>query len=151
MKHILLCLLSMLFIAACIQHTPPDTSASSADSTITAAQSDSISEVPEHLEEVLTYPDSAMVARLDWISDVASKALKSSANPLIRNELKDSSITWMWDKVVLSDTATYVTLHVGHEEDDEKGFKRFVTSGWLYVDTLSRNVYEFSEGRLIKL
>jgi hypothetical protein len=154
MKHTFLSLLSTLLIAACIHpNQQPDTSAAPADSNIATAKSDSLSEEPEHLEEVLTYPDSAMAARLYWVSDVVPIALKSSTNPLIRHELKDSSITWMWDKLVFSDTAAYVSLHVGHEENDKKGFKRFITAGWLYVDTLSRNVYEYSVARdsLIKL
>ena len=151
MKHTLLCLLSMLFIVACI-HTnqQPKASAASADSSITIA---SISQAPEHLQEGTIYIDSAMAARMSWIDSLASIALQSSANPRIRRELKDSSITWLWDKLVFSDTATYISLHVGREEDDKKGFKRFVTAGWLYVDTLSRNVYEYkvSDGSLIKL
>lgn len=154
MKYILLCLLSMLSIEACIlpnQH--PDISSSSADNSINAAQKDSTSEAPEHLEEGTMYVDSAMAARLNWIDSATAVALKSSANPLIRDELKDSSVTWMWNKLVFSDTATYIAVHVGHEEDDKKGFKRFVTAGWLYVDTLSRAVYEYkvSDGSLIKL
>jgi len=153
MKYSLLCLLSMFLTAACNHHRQQsDTSAFQLDSSITAAKSDSIPQTPLHLEEGTIYIDSAMAARLNWIDSLASIALKSSTNPRIRHELKDSSITWMWDKLIFSDTATYISLHVGHEEEDKKGFKRFVTAGWLYVDTLSRNVYEYkpSDGSLIK-
>jgi hypothetical protein len=135
----------MLSIVACIHsNQQPEAALSSAGSSITTAKSDSVLQVPEHLQEGTVYVDSAMAGRLNWIDSLASIALKSSANPLIRHELKDSSITWMWDKLIFSDTATYISLHVGHEEEDKKGFKRFVTAGWLYVDTLSRNVYEYS-------
>jgi hypothetical protein len=155
MKHTILCLLSLLSIAACKQPSQqPQTSASRSDSSSTIATiNDSMPHAPEHLQEGTIYVDSAMAARLNWIDSLASVALKSSANPRIRHELKDSTITWMWDKLVFSDTATYISLHIGHEEGDKKGFKRFVTAGWLYVDTLSRNVYEYnvSDGSLIKL
>ncbi|HEY1165296.1 MAG TPA: hypothetical protein VGE90_09005 [Chitinophaga sp.] len=141
-------------MAACkLPAGQPNIALSSVDNSTIAAKPDSIPQAPLHLEEATIYIDSAMTARLSWIGPLASKALQSSANPRIRRELKDSSITWIWDKLILSDTATYISLHVGHEEEDKKGFKRFVTAGWLYVDTLSRNVYEYSVAgdSLIKL
>lgn len=143
MKHTLLCLLSTLSIIACIQpRQQPGTPASSEDSSILPALRDSITGEPEGNTIAAASIDSAMVARLNWIDSVAYVALQSSTNPLFQYELKDSSIIWHWDDLVVSDSAAYIALQVGHREDDDE-FPHFATSGWLYVDTLSRDVYEY--------
>jgi len=145
MKHTLPYLLSMLLITACFQsNQQPDNSTPPADSSITAVKHDSATAEPEGDELVAASVDidSATHARLKWIDSIAYIALQSSDNILFQDALKDSSIRWIWDGLTGTDTATYIALQVGRHIEDEEA-SHFATYGWLYVDTLSRDVYEY--------
>lgn len=141
------------FVTACVQSNQQTVNQTTVrDTSAISIRKDITPEEPEGDELMEMSIDSAMGVRLNWIDSVAYIALQSSDNPLFQYEIKDSSIAWHWDRLVFSDTAAYIALQVGHREDDDE-FPHFATSGWLYVDTLSGDVYEYrvATDSLIKL
>ncbi|MFB6458077.1 hypothetical protein ACE38W_22585 [Chitinophaga sp. Hz27] len=88
--------------------------------------------------------DTTIMKRLAWVNDIADAYVKSpAANELVKVHLKDSSINWIWDSLRKTDSATYVVLQVGADENNGEGMV-FGTAAWLYIDTLSRKVYEYN-------
>jgi hypothetical protein len=47
-------------------------------------------------------------------------------------------VSWLWDDYKETDTATYAIFHLGHSFENH-----FATDGWLYIDTITRNIYEY--------
>jgi hypothetical protein len=88
--------------------------------------------------------DDALIASLAWTDSLVKIYVNNSTNPLIQAAVKDSSIAWMPDNLVLTDTAKYLVYHLGHNlEDENHANPRFATDGWLYIDTLTRKLYEY--------
>lgn len=158
MQKSALYLACILAFAACVDTnaTAGGDTVSSKDSTVTVNSPVStgiITDEPDGDSQVSQSSiDEALFQRLRWIDTLAGIAVKSSDNPLIQYAIRDSSITWMWDGLTATDTACYIILQVGHHIDEE-GAPRFATAGWLYVDTLTRAVYEYNipDERFIKL
>jgi len=74
----------------------------------------------------------------DWKDSIVNHYIITTNNPLI-NSLKNDSINgyaWMYDK----DTdrgKNFITVRIGQSLEN-----RFATSGWLYIDTLTKKVFE---------
>lgn len=82
-------------------------------------------------------------AESDWIDNLIKKYIKDSENALIRATVKDTvRIEWLQDRVEDTDTAYYWVYQIGHDVTDEDG-KRFVTDAWVYIDSLTRQLYEY--------
>jgi len=86
--------------------------------------------------------DSALQVRMQWANPLIHTFVQYSDNPLVQYALQDNTLEWRWDRVQTTDTATYLVVQLTHTVDDEDG-RRSVTDGWLYVDTLTRVVYEY--------
>lgn len=80
-----------------------------------------------------------------WIDELLVRYLNGSGNTLIRATRESGvRIKWMQDRVEDADTAVYMIYHIGHDMSDENGEDpRFVTDGWVYIDTLKRKLYEY--------
>lgn len=74
----------------------------------------------------------------DWKDSIVNHYIITTKNPLI-NSLKNDTINgyaWMYDK----DTdrgKNFIAVRIGHSLED-----RFATSGWLYIDTITKKVFE---------
>ncbi|MCB0734037.1 MAG: hypothetical protein H6608_07645 [Flavobacteriales bacterium] len=82
----------------------------------------------------------------DWRDKLILNYISSTDQPLIHLSFMDSSITveWIFDQVYETDTAIYFIYQIGHEEIDSVELnQRFVTDGWVYVDTTTRELFEF--------
>jgi hypothetical protein len=66
-------------------------------------------------------------------------------NALIKSALRSRvSETWLFDQLVSTDSAKYLVYQVGHDVSDGGGRnKRFVTDQWVYIDSLTKRLYEY--------
>ncbi|MET0394410.1 MAG: hypothetical protein ABW019_14785 [Chitinophagaceae bacterium] len=80
-----------------------------------------------------------------WIDELMVTYINTSGNTLIRATRQENTrIEWLPDRVEDTDTATFLVYHIGHDVTDEGGTNpRFVTDGWVYIDTLTRQLYEY--------
>lgn len=79
-----------------------------------------------------------------WANSLVMAYVKTCDDPLIQYAVKDSSISWLVDRIEETDTATFMIFHLGHHmEDEDHSNPRFATDGWLYIDTLSKKVYQY--------
>lgn len=52
--------------------------------------------------------------------------------------------SWILDRYEETDSATYLIAHLGHNVAEPDGSDpRFVTDGWLYLDTVRKRIYEY--------
>ena len=92
-----------------------------------------------------TRPTTPMAPK--WLHPLVDSYFHYSKNELVRQQVDtkgDTSEGWMIDNLVVTDTAHYLILHVGHDESEaDESELRFVTDAWLYVDTLTRTIYDY--------
>ena len=87
--------------------------------------------------------DSLTVERLSWVDTLLRRYIKLSEIELIVYSRKTGIIDdFEWDRFVEKDSSTYLVLHIGHDYEDNDG-RRFVTDGWVYADTATRQLYEY--------
>jgi hypothetical protein len=86
--------------------------------------------------------DSSLRDRLNWADGLAAEYIRRTDDPSIRQAVTDSTMEWLWDRLLHTDTAAFIVLRLGHDEYNGEG-KIFATDRWLYVDTLSRKMYEY--------
>ncbi|WP_298733348.1 hypothetical protein [uncultured Chitinophaga sp.] len=96
----------------------------------------------EHENDESFAVDSSLRDRLNWIDGLTAGYIDASEDPSIQQALSDSTMQWTWDRLLHTDTAAFVVIRVGHDEFNGDG-KIFATDRWLYVDTLSRSMYEY--------
>jgi hypothetical protein len=90
--------------------------------------------------------DSAMYAQLRWANPLMDRYTKLADNKEIKLALKDNDTTlsWVWDQIMDTDTATYIVFNVGHTVTDEDGSSpRYTNFQWVYLDTVARQIYEY--------
>ena len=145
MKRSLAALFCAIAFAGC--SSAPDnagaTTASNSDSA-TFVQADTAFHAfsPAGKENRSVEIDSAMRERLSWADVLVTQYISLTDNTAVQNAAKDSSIAWLWDQLLDTDSAKYMVCHLGHDYEDDYG-KRFITDGWLYIDTLTHQVYEY--------
>ena len=96
----------------------------------------------EHENDESFDVDSNLRQRLNWADGLAADYIRSSDDPSIQQAVNDSTMEWLWDRLLHTDTADFVILRLGHDEHNGEG-QIFATDRWLYIDTLSRKVYEY--------
>jgi hypothetical protein len=96
----------------------------------------------EHENDESFAVDSPLRNRLNWIDGLAAGYIEHSEDASIQQAQNDSTMQWTWDRLLHTDTAAFVVLRLGHDEFNGDG-KIFATDRWLYVDTLSRKIYEY--------
>jgi hypothetical protein len=80
-----------------------------------------------------------------WINAVVLDYIEKSNSKLIRAARAENiSETWMFDHVLSTDTAKYVIVQIGHDVvESDRADPRYVTDEWIYIDTISRKLYEY--------
>lgn len=76
-----------------------------------------------------------------WMGDTIRSYIQLSTNEMVRSYLKDSSIVFMYDGFENTDIGSYVRVQLGADVNNGEGMI-FSTAQWIYVDTLSREIYE---------
>ena len=92
--------------------------------------------------------------QLDWCDDLIEDYVARSTDELLVLERKDTSVHFGWylDRVETTGDKKFMIFHLGHEVSDEGNTNvRFVTNGWLYIDSLARKlyVYDFAQDTII--
>jgi hypothetical protein len=84
--------------------------------------------------------------KLNWYDELIINYIKKTDNELIKYSLKDTAntIEWLLDRVDITDSAKYLIFNIGQEVVDEGNTNmRFVTVCWVYIDSLTRKLYEY--------
>jgi hypothetical protein len=92
------------------------------------------------------------VSNADWKDELLKKYVLESESPLIAVSDRQKE-QWLLDDTRVTDTATYFIYQIGHDVTDEGGKNpRFTTDQWVYIDSLSHQLYESDlvSGELIK-
>ncbi len=94
------------------------------------------------------------VVSIGWSDSLIMAYIAFSENEIIRLERKSHTVEqWILDSTLQTDTAVYQIFQIGHDVADEGSEnQRFVTSQWVYLDTLKKQLYEYDlpNERLIK-
>lgn len=114
----------------------------------------SCSETPEEHERKTFFQRQAKVLKSkprkhsssNWNQELITNYISKSNNPLIARSRNDSSIKeeWLFDRIENTDSAKYMIIQIGHDVSEEDGsMLRFVTDGWVYIDTPKKVLYEY--------
>lgn len=89
-----------------------------------------------------------------WFDSLIEGYIHRTDNKIIRLAIKDQiSEEWLLDQIVKTDTANYFVFQIGHDvADTGETNKRFITDDWIYIDSLTKRIYEYDleNDRLIK-
>jgi hypothetical protein len=139
MKMTVYILILMTLAFSCRQTTKDnsidqDTSFSKSDGSNTKVDTGKINFANNHLDTSKNWSDSL-------IKDYIHRA----NNKLIRLALKDQiSEDWLFDQIIKTDTANYFVFQIGHDVADAGDTnKRFITDDWVYIDSLTKIIYEY--------
>lgn len=93
--------------------------------------------------------------KANWYVELLNNYIKKSESDLIKSSRQDQAIKieWLLDRVEDADSAKYYIFHIGHDVVDEGNTNpRFVTDGWVYIDSLTKTLYEYDlpNDKLIK-
>jgi len=111
---------------------------------------------PTGKNEVLTATDSIGISKADplagrntgWVDSLVADYINRTENELMQAARKDTiPVEWFRDRTEDTDSAKYFVIQIGHSFEN-----RFITDGWLYIDSLTRNIYEYDvpDDKLIK-
>ncbi len=86
------------------------------------------------------------VERVPWYDSLVLNYITNTNDELIKKARKDTiPEEWLLDDIKGTDSAKYYVFHKGHDvEDSGSSNKRFVTDGWVYIDSLTRKIYELN-------
>ncbi|MFC7773914.1 hypothetical protein [Flavobacterium sp. GCM10027622] len=87
----------------------------------------------------------ATAPTMHWYDTLIADYIKHSEKKLIRMALKNNdSIEWLYDQTIDKDGTRYMLFNIGQDVYDE-GYtnKRFVSDGWVYIDSIQRKLYEY--------
>ena len=81
----------------------------------------------------------------NWYDELVLKYINQTDNQLVRLAIKDNyQEDWILDRRENTGKANYLIFNIGHHLTDEGNTDpRFTTDGWLYVDSLTRKIYEY--------
>jgi hypothetical protein len=90
--------------------------------------------------------DSQVVNNALWYDSLVLNYITKTDDELIKMARKDTiPEEWLLDDIKDTDMAKYYVFHIGHDVEDSDGSnKRFVTDGWVYIDSLTRKIYELN-------
>jgi len=77
-----------------------------------------------------------------WMGDTIRSYIQLSTNEMVKSYLKDSSIVFMYDGFENTDIGSRVRVQLGADVNNGEGMI-FSTAQWIYVDTLSHEIYEY--------
>jgi hypothetical protein len=82
------------------------------------------------------------ISNTNWKDELLKKYVLESESPLIAVSDRQKE-QWLLDDTRVTDTATYFIYQIGHDVTDEGGENpRFTTDQWVYIDSLSHQLYE---------
>jgi outer membrane murein-binding lipoprotein Lpp len=141
MKVILYILTLMITTFGC-EHTNKDNSANTNHDTL-LSKKDSLAEKVDTAKINLTNNHSD--TSKNWADSLIKNYIIHSDNKLIRLALKDKiSEEWLFDQIIKTDTAKYFVFQIGHDVmDSGETNKRFITDVWVYIDSLTKTIYEY--------
>jgi hypothetical protein len=81
----------------------------------------------------------------NWSDSLIKDYIHRTNNKLIRLSLKDQiPEEWLFDQIIKTDTANYFVFQIGHDVGDAGDTnKRFITDDWVYIDSLTKIIYEY--------
>ena len=81
----------------------------------------------------------------DWYDGLIADYIKKSDNKLIKMSLKNNErIEWLLDRTEKTDSTNYYIFNIGQDVSEEDGTEpRFVSVGWIYIDSISKKIYEY--------
>lgn len=90
--------------------------------------------------------DSSLVLKSqNWYDSLVSDYINNSENELIKLALKDNvKVEWILDQIEKTDSTNYYIFNIGQSVSEIDGTnKRFSSNGWIYIDSISKIVYEY--------
>lgn len=90
--------------------------------------------------------DSSLVLKSqNWYDLLVSEYINKSENELIKISLKNNEkIEWVLDRIEKTDSTNYYIFNIGQSVSDNDGSNtRFSSNGWIYVDSISKKIYEY--------
>ena len=81
----------------------------------------------------------------NWYDDLIADYVKNSDNELIRISVKNKeNVEWLLDRTEKTDSTNYYIFQIGQDVSEKDGSDlRFSTDGWIYVDSISKKIYEY--------
>lgn len=82
----------------------------------------------------------------EWKNDLIRYYISHCNNELIIASRKDSTIKLqrLFDRIENTDSSKYMVFQIGHDVSETGGgMPRFVTDGWVYIDSAKRVLYEY--------
>ncbi|ESU22802.1 hypothetical protein FSS13T_25270 [Flavobacterium saliperosum S13] len=81
----------------------------------------------------------------NWYDGLIADYIKNSDNELIKLALKNKEeVEWLLDRTEKTDSTNYYIFNIGQDVTDENNANpRFSSDGWIYVDSLSKKIYEY--------
>ncbi|MBF4472280.1 MULTISPECIES: hypothetical protein [Flavobacterium] len=81
----------------------------------------------------------------NWYDDLIVDYIKKSDNKLIKSSLKNKErIEWLLDRTEKTDSTNYYIFNIGQDVSEEDGTEpRFTSDGWIYIDSISKKIYEY--------
>ncbi|EAZ94625.1 hypothetical protein FBBAL38_12605 [Flavobacteria bacterium BAL38] len=90
--------------------------------------------------------DSSLVLNSqNWYDSLVYDYINNSENELIKLALKDNvKVEWILDQIEKTDSKNYYIFNIGQSVSDIDGTNtRFSSNGWIYIDSISKIVYEY--------
>lgn len=86
-----------------------------------------------------------VVTNQNWYDPLMANYIKNSDKELIRQHLKNKdTLEWLLDNTEKTDSTHYYIFNIGLEVSDKGNTnKRFSSCGWVYIDSLSKKIYEY--------
>ncbi len=81
----------------------------------------------------------------NWYDGLIVNYIKNSDNELIKIHYKNNDrLEWLLDRIEKTDSTNYYIFNIGQDVSDEDGTNpRFTSNGWIYIDSLSKKIYEY--------
>jgi uncharacterized protein YxeA len=81
----------------------------------------------------------------EWYDGLIVEYIKKSDNKLIKLSFKNNErIEWLLDRTEKTDSTNYFIFNIGHDVSEKDGSEqRFVSEGWIYIDSISKKIYEY--------
>ena len=77
--------------------------------------------------------------KVTWVDSLVMKYISQTNDTLITLARRENiPVEWMLDRTENTDTAKYLVFQIGHSFEH-----KFITDKWLYIDSLTRNIYEY--------
>ena len=83
--------------------------------------------------------DPVVNKKVTWVDSLVMKYISQTNDTLIKLARRDNiPVEWMLDRTEITDTTKYLVFQIGHSFEH-----KFITDKWLYIDSLTRNIYEY--------